>query len=202
MDKSLVAKIRKSKSLTQEVLAEKAHVTVRTIQRIEAGEDVSSETLRSVSNALNVTVSELFESVESHEKEVEIMEYSQEQQRQFNQRKYEMNAIRVIAWGFGFMILAISFLFVDDGDVISKSIRLFVWIFFLCLIVGGLNYFINVFISKKLDHKYPMTIGLSSRKNKHNEPIQNVWQLISKKWWILFPIGGFLSWLIPYLMGK
>src|SRR5699024_2215197 len=104
MNKSLVAKIRKSKSLTQEDLAEKAHVTVRTIQRIEAGEDVSSETLRSVSNALDVTVSELFESVESHEKEIELMEYSQEQQRQLNQRKYEMNAIRLVAWGFAFMI--------------------------------------------------------------------------------------------------
>lgn len=46
MNKSLVAKIRKSKSLTQEDLAEKAHVTVRTIQRIEAGEDVSSETFK------------------------------------------------------------------------------------------------------------------------------------------------------------
>lgn len=205
MNKSLVAKIRKSKSLTQENLAEKAHVTVRTIQRIEAGEDVSSETLRSVSNALDVTVSELFESVESHEKEIELMEYSQEQQRQLNQRKYEMNAIRLVAWGFAFMILAISFLYVDNDDVVTKSIRLFVWIFFLCLLIGGLNYFINVFISKKLDTKYPMTIGLSSKRNKQNEPIQNVWQLLellAKRWWLIFPIGGFLSWLIPHLMGK
>ena len=51
MNKSLVANLRKQKGLTQESLAEKAHVTVRTIQRIEAGEDVSSETLKSVSNA-------------------------------------------------------------------------------------------------------------------------------------------------------
>lgn len=173
MDKSLVAKIRKSKSLTQEALAEKAHVTVSTIQRIEAGEDVSSETLRSVSNALDVTVSELFESVESHEKEIKIMEYSQEQQRQFNQRKHEMNAIKLISWG-AFMVLAISFFYIDDADVIRKTIHLFIWIFFLFLIVGSLNYFINVFVSKKLDRKHPLTIGLSSRKNKHNEPIQNV----------------------------
>ena len=61
-----------------------------------------------MSNALDVTVSKLFESVESHEKEVELMEYSQEQQR-----KYEMNAIRLVAWEFAFMILEISFLYVD-----------------------------------------------------------------------------------------
>ena len=59
MNKSKVAEIRKQKSLTQENLAEKAYVTVRTIQRMEAGEEVSSETLKSVSNALDVTVNEL-----------------------------------------------------------------------------------------------------------------------------------------------
>ncbi|EGE2286746.1 XRE family transcriptional regulator, partial [Shigella flexneri] len=74
MNKSKVAEIRKQKSLTQENLAEKAYVTVRTIQRMEAGEEVSSETLKSVSNALDVTVNELFESISSSDKEEEIME--------------------------------------------------------------------------------------------------------------------------------
>ena len=79
MNKSKVAEIRKQKSLTQENLAEKAYVTVRTIQRMEAGEEVSSETLKSVSNALDVTVNELFESISSSDKEEEIMEISKEQ---------------------------------------------------------------------------------------------------------------------------
>ena len=60
---------------------------MRTIQRMEAGEEVSSETLKSVSNALNVTVNELFESISSSDKEKEIMEISKEQQKQFNYRK-------------------------------------------------------------------------------------------------------------------
>ena len=76
MNKSKVAEIRKQKSLTQENLAEKAYVTVRTIQRMEAGEEVSNETLKSVSNALDVTVNELFESISSSDKEEEIMEIS------------------------------------------------------------------------------------------------------------------------------
>ncbi|MGC7620339.1 helix-turn-helix domain-containing protein [Staphylococcus epidermidis] len=38
MNKSLVSKIRKNQELTQESLAEKSFVTVRTIQRVEAGE--------------------------------------------------------------------------------------------------------------------------------------------------------------------
>ncbi|MGX0140345.1 transcriptional regulator with XRE-family HTH domain, partial [Staphylococcus epidermidis] len=86
MNKSKIAEIRKQKSLTQENLAEKSYVTVRTIQRMEAGEEVSSETLKSVSNALDVTVNELFESISSSDKEEEIMEISKEQQKQFNYR--------------------------------------------------------------------------------------------------------------------
>ena len=93
MNKSKIAEIRKQKSLTQENLAEKSYVTVRTIQRMEAGEEVSSETLKSVSNALDVTVNELFESISSSDKEEEIMEISKEQQKQFNYRKKEFFTI-------------------------------------------------------------------------------------------------------------
>ena len=158
MNKSKVAEIRKQKSLTQENLAEKAYVTVRTIQRMEAGEEVSSETLKSVSNALDVTVNELFESISSSDKEEEIMEISKEQQKQFNYRKSELFTIKLITFSF---------------------------------------------ISKKLDKKYPMTIGMKNRvSNRKSEPVKNGWDFMARYWWIVFPIGGFLSWLIPELTGK
>ena len=41
MNKYRVAELRKKRGWTQEVLAEKANITVRTIQRIENGTDVS-----------------------------------------------------------------------------------------------------------------------------------------------------------------
>ncbi len=47
-----MAELRKKRGWTQEVLAEKANITVRTIQRIENGTDVSLDTLASISNAL------------------------------------------------------------------------------------------------------------------------------------------------------
>ncbi|WP_172427114.1 helix-turn-helix domain-containing protein, partial [Listeria monocytogenes] len=103
MNKSKVAEIRKQKSLTQENLAEKSYVTVRTIQRMEAGEEVSSETLKSVSNALDVTVNELFESISSSDKEEEIMEISKEQQKQFNYRKNELFTIKLRRFCFFFV---------------------------------------------------------------------------------------------------
>lgn len=48
--------IRKSRGLTQERLAELTNLSVRTIQRLEAGDDSSLETLRLVAKALNVAV--------------------------------------------------------------------------------------------------------------------------------------------------
>ena len=111
MDKSRVAKIRKSKSMTQENLAEKACVTVRTIQRIEAGEEVSSKTLKSISNALDVTINELFESIDSPDKEAEIMEISKEQQKQFKYRQNEIFTIRLIIFGVIFLLLAFCHLY-------------------------------------------------------------------------------------------
>lgn len=81
--------IRKSKGLTQEKLAELSHLSVRTIQRLEAGDDSSLETLRLVANALNVSVTELFESVSDENKEKEINYLDKEQTNQIEKRKSE-----------------------------------------------------------------------------------------------------------------
>ncbi|MEF7476961.1 helix-turn-helix transcriptional regulator, partial [Pediococcus pentosaceus] len=62
-NKTLIADLRKQKGLTQEKLADISGLNVRTIQRLESGEDASLETLRSVAVALKVEVAELFESV-------------------------------------------------------------------------------------------------------------------------------------------
>ena len=196
MNKSKVAEIRKQKSLTQENLAEKAYVTVRTIQRMEAGEEVSSETLKSVSNALDVTVNELFESISSSDKEEEIMEISKEQQKQFNYRKNELFTIKLITFSFIFVFLGLFGIFVGELNGLEQNIYRIIWIFALFLSLAIMYY-----ISKKLDKKYPMTIGMKNR-NRKNEPVKNGWDFMARYWWIVFPIGGFLSWLIPELTGK
>ena len=190
MNKSKVAEIRKQKSLTQENLAEKAYVTVRTIQRMEAGEEVSSETLKSVSNALDVTVNELFESISSSDKEEEIMEISKEQQKQFNYRKNELFTIKLITFSFIFVFLGLFGIFVGELNGLEQNIYGIIWLFTLFLILAIMHYFLNVFISKKLDKKYPMTIGMKNR-NRKNEPVKNGWDFMARYWWIVFPIGGF-----------
>lgn len=48
MIKNKIKEMRQEKNLSQEQLAEKAQVSVRTIQRLEAGEDASISTLNLV----------------------------------------------------------------------------------------------------------------------------------------------------------
>ena len=48
MRENQIKKLRQSQNLSQEMLAEKAQVSVRTIQRLEAGEEASVETLNLV----------------------------------------------------------------------------------------------------------------------------------------------------------
>ena len=203
MNQSKIAKLRKDKSLTQENLAEKACVTVRTIQRIEAGEEVSSETLKNISNALDVTINELFESIASSDKEEEIIEIAKEQQKQFHYRRNEQLTFRFIAFGVIFVFLGLFGIFVGGLNGLKQDIYGIVWIFMLFLSLAMMHYVLNVLISKKLDEKYPMTVGMNNkRSNMKQQPVKNGWEFMARYWWIIFPIGGFLSWLIPELTGK
>lgn len=67
MNTTRIAELRRARGWTQERLAATSAVAVRTIQRLEAGADASLETLSLLADALGVTVSELFESVEDEQ---------------------------------------------------------------------------------------------------------------------------------------
>lgn len=56
---SELKKIREKQNLTQEELAEKSGLSVRTIQRIEAGTEPKGYTLKTLASSLNVSESEL-----------------------------------------------------------------------------------------------------------------------------------------------
>lgn len=56
---SELKKIREEQNLTQEELAEKSGISVRTIQRIEAGADPKGYTLKNLALSLNITEKEL-----------------------------------------------------------------------------------------------------------------------------------------------
>lgn len=95
MQKTRISMLRKSKGFTQEKLAEKSNLSIRTIQRLESGEDSSLETLRLVANALEVPVNELFETVDHTTKANEIDLFSEKQIIQIEKRKSEKQLFNI-----------------------------------------------------------------------------------------------------------
>lgn len=64
MNEMRIATLRRERGWTQERLAEASGVAVRTVQRLEGGNDASLETLSAIARALEVPVRELFDADE------------------------------------------------------------------------------------------------------------------------------------------
>lgn len=197
MNKYRVAELRKKRGWTQEVLAEKANITVRTIQRIENGTDVSLDTLASISNALLVPVSELFESIEEEAKEVEIMDMSKEQLIQLKYRKTITVSITLLV--IAAILLVMSILGVEINELASGyniTLSWLAWVSLLLLLIGLANYYLGVKLNETLDQKYPLTKGIKLKEKK--ERFENFWQFFLIYWWMIFPIFGFITWFISF----
>lgn len=163
--KTRITLIRKSKGLTQEKLAELSHLSVRTIQRLEAGDDSSLETLRLVANALNVSVTELFESVSDENKEKEINYLAKEQTKQIEQRKSEKQIFNIKKLSIFILILLLA-AFIDKFPENIQGIVGILWlgIFFLSL------YLMKYMKSNwrlKMNEKYPLTRDLKTEKTNN-----------------------------------
>ncbi|MDG4967082.1 helix-turn-helix domain-containing protein [Lactococcus lactis] len=165
MTKYKVSQLRKQKCWTQETLADKANITARTIQRIETGQEVSLDTLTSISNALSVPVSELFESIEGEKKELEIMHMSKEQVSQYKYRRREVFSTILILCAL--IVTVMSFLGVKSIELMAGYniiLASMSWISLALLLIGLSFYHVGVRLSKKLDDKYPLTKGADLSK--------------------------------------
>ncbi|MGL5823419.1 MAG: helix-turn-helix domain-containing protein [Nocardioides sp.] len=72
MNEVRIKELRTARGWNQERLAEVSGVAVRTIQRLEAGNEASLETLALVAGALEVPVRDLFVSLENHDLSVAV----------------------------------------------------------------------------------------------------------------------------------
>jgi transcriptional regulator with XRE-family HTH domain len=96
--------LRRGRGWTQERLASESGVTVRTIQRLEAGRDASLETLRLVATALDVDVHDLFEDLPDNDRREEIMDLDAARADQ-TRRRDTMYVLYKRATVFGFIIV-------------------------------------------------------------------------------------------------
>lgn len=83
-----IKKLRVEKQFSQEQLAEKAKVSVRTIQRLEAGNDASISTLNLIAGALGVEVGDLFAKKDSSQEE-KIRSADKQLQYQLHQQSHQ-----------------------------------------------------------------------------------------------------------------
>lgn len=165
MQKTRISMLRKSKGFTQEKLAEKSNLSIRTIQRLESGEDSSLETLRLVANALEVPVNELFETVDDATKENEVDLFSEEQIIQIEKRKSEkqlLNIKRLVV--FISLLLLAFFISKFPNDVQGMLGILWVGLF---LLSAYLMKYMKSNWNLKMNEKYPLTRGIKVEKSNH-----------------------------------
>jgi len=160
-----ISLLRKSKGWTQEKLAEESNLSIRTIQRLESGEDSSLETLRLVSNALEVQINDLF--VESEKKSNEVNLISKEQSMQIEKRKAEKQIFNMKQLIFFILVLMLAF-FIDK---FPENIQGFLGIFWIGIFFLGLC-LMRYYKSKwtiKMNEKYPLAIGVKIKKEKNSD---------------------------------
>lgn len=167
MTQNKIASLRKEKGWTQEELSEKSEVNVRTIQRLEPGEDGSLDTLKSVANAFQLQISDLFISLDESDKSRQIIKKSQEQNLQISKWKSIKLLYNVITISL-FIILMLplgelmsyadfNLEFIND---IIYSLWIAAWPLGFVLI-----YLVKAFLLiPYLNEKYPLAINLNQNK--------------------------------------
>lgn len=157
MNSTRIMELRQAQGWTQERLANESGVGLRTIQRLEAGQDASLETLSLVAEALRVPVRDLFTEIEDAglSNRVESLEDRTEQQQAARDRI--AGAWRWLYVGIGVVLTLVSFTF-PYGLVL-----------FLGYWVGGYIILVairRIYLEPHLDEKYPLSRPQQSRRDR------------------------------------
>lgn len=166
MDKNNVAKLRKEHGYTQEHLAEICNINIRTIQRLEAGKETSLETLRLVSQALNVQVADLYESLDEVQGKDDILSIANKQTDQLRKRKTERRIIYNLPRFFFILIMLILGYFMSELANINTTlfvVACLTWIIAWPVVFSLFSYWRNFVLEPNWDKKYPLTIGIPKR---------------------------------------
>ncbi len=125
---SELKKIREEQNLTQEELAEKSGISVRTIQRIEAGADPKGYTLKTLALSLNITEKELLAQDIPAEIEMKAEEpvLAREKERHVNYTQVKMINISSLPFAWfpvaNFLLPLLVMFFTKQKSSIAKQI--------------------------------------------------------------------------------
>lgn len=155
MNSTRIMELRQAQGWTQERLANESGVGLRTVQRMEAGQDASLETLSLVADALQVPVRDLFTSIEdaAMSSKVDSLQDRTEEQQAARDRISE--AWRWLYLGVGVVLTLVSFTFVYG------------LVLFLSYWIGGYIILMSIrriYLEPHLDEKYPLSRAQQSRR--------------------------------------
>ena len=157
MNSTRIMELRQARGWTQERLANESGVGLRTIQRLEAGQDASLETLSLVAEALHVPVRDLFTTIEDASLSSRVDSLQDRTDEQQTARDRISGAWRWLYVGIGVVLTMVSFTF-PYGLVL-----------FLSYWVGGYIILVavrRIYLEPHLDAKYPLSHAKPSRSER------------------------------------
>jgi len=154
MNETRIVDLRSQMGWTQERLADESGVTVRTVQRLEAGNDGSLDTLSRVAKAFGVPVRELFITVAEDDYGRSVTALDERTTRQQERRGRVEEGFRALYYGVGVLFTIVVVAVATDvvPNVAVFSIPAY-WVagwllsMFLFLVV----------LSSRLDRAYPLS---------------------------------------------
>lgn len=152
MNETRIGELRKARGWTQEHLAAESGVAVRTIQRLESGKDASLDTISLIAGALEVSVKDLFVSVEKEDLATSIDQLDVQQQR----RDEMTRGFHLLYLGVG-ILLALAAVALGFTGTWSWVVA---WIIVVAYWVGGRFLFRSLFriaIDPWFDRRYPLS---------------------------------------------
>ena len=157
MNKTRIVELRQAQGWTQERLADESGVGIRTVQRLEAGQDASLETLSLVADALRVAVRDLFSVIDDAELSSRVDSLQDRMSQQQDARDRISGAWRWLYIGVGVVLTLVSF-------TLAHGLVLF-----LAYWTGGYIILVaarRLYLEPHLDEKYPLSRRAQARTRR------------------------------------
>jgi transcriptional regulator with XRE-family HTH domain len=156
-----ITQLRQERGWTQEKLAAESRVGVRTIQRLESGNDASLETLSLVAKAFDVAVRDLFVSVNDG-LEARVLSFDARAADQQLKRDRITSAWRWLFIGVGVTLTLFCFVIPQYSTVL-----------FVAYWSGGLIIFLAIrklYLEPRLDERFPLsTSSVDQRRRRKRD---------------------------------
>ncbi|TFD86621.1 helix-turn-helix domain-containing protein [Cryobacterium serini] len=156
MNKTHIGELRRARGWTQERLAAESGVAGRTIQRVEAGNDASLDTIALIADALEVAVRDLFVSVESIDFGEAVEKLDARKSAQQARRDSITHAFIYLFQGVGVLV--------TFATIVLQLTGTFSWLgwFIIPAYWAGVRllfgFLFRIVIDPRLDAKYPLSL--------------------------------------------